>query len=122
MTFQGMLKILVNDYKRQYVSLAADRSPSNLSLQEEKMVSITDELARTRNELQVVKEKLLNVTDFHPRDHRTFLFHLQLQLGESPPASTPSPTISLFVQYNGFFNELRDIWQTMTIKDLLVRT
>jgi len=35
--------------------------------------------------------------------------------------SSENSTIPLFVQYNGFFNELCDIHQTITIKELLVR-
>ncbi|CAF3496097.1 unnamed protein product [Rotaria sp. Silwood1] len=91
MTFKGMLKILVNDYKKQY---------------DEKMFSIADELIRTRRELREVKEQLHT-----------------LQLGSSSSSSDIEilavPTISLFIQYKGFFNELCDIRQTMTVKELL---
>ncbi|CAF2575114.1 unnamed protein product [Rotaria sp. Silwood2] len=70
------------------------------------MFSIADELIRTRRELREVKEQLHTI-----------------QLGSDP--SSPDigdlavPTISLFVQYKGFFNELCDIRQTMTVKELL---
>jgi hypothetical protein len=39
----------------------------------------------------------------------------------SDNCNTPTPTINLFVQYNGFFNKLCAIPLTMTIEDLLVR-
>ncbi|CAF0978151.1 unnamed protein product [Adineta ricciae] len=91
MTFKGMLKILVNDYKKQ---------------QEQKMVSIVDELVRTRNELKEVKERLHNLQLTSPSSSE---FH-----------SEPVPVLSLFVQYNGLFNELCHIKQTMTITELLI--
>ncbi|CAF3531012.1 unnamed protein product [Rotaria sordida] len=88
-----MLKILINDYRKQH---------------EEKMFSIVQELMKTRRELREVKEQL-----------RT------LQLNDTKTSSNhsniPEETISLFVQYNGFFNQLRDIRQTMTVKELLAK-
>ncbi|CAF1094285.1 unnamed protein product [Adineta ricciae] len=91
MTFKGMLKILVNDYKKQ---------------QEQKMVSVVDELVRTRKELKEVKERLRNLELTSPSSSE---FH-----------SEPVPILSLFVQYNGFFNELCNIRQTITITELLI--
>lgn len=49
---------------------------------------------------------------------------VQLQASQrsaSTDSQSDASTISLFVQYNGFFNQLCDIRQTMTIEELLVR-
>ena len=88
------------------------------------MVSIVDELVRTRRELKEVKERLHNViylVSFQLSD--VFWFQLELT---SPSSSEfhlePVPILSLFVQYNGLFNELCNIRQTMTITELLVST
>ncbi|CAF3396113.1 unnamed protein product [Rotaria socialis] len=93
MTFKGMLKIVVNDFKKQH---------------EEKMFSIANELMKTRRELKDVKEQLRA---------------LQLNQSTSSPdiASLAGPTISLFVQYYEFFNELCDFQQTMTVNQLLIK-
>jgi hypothetical protein len=49
---------------------------------------------------------------------------LQLQSDPTLSTSTDSersvPTISLYVQYNGFFNQLCDLRQTTTIEELFV--
>ncbi len=56
----------------------------------------------------------------------SYYWILQLQFPDSDAASpsencnTSGTTISLFVQYNGFFNQLCDIQETMTIESLLV--
>ncbi|CAF1276715.1 unnamed protein product, partial [Rotaria sordida] len=75
---------------------------------DEKMFSIADELVKTRRELREVKEQLHT---------------LQLGSGSSSPdiESPVVPTISLFIQYKGFFNELCEIRQTMTVKELLIK-
>ncbi|CAF2110759.1 unnamed protein product [Rotaria magnacalcarata] len=93
MTFKGMLKIVVNDFKKQH---------------EEKMFSIANELMKTRRELKDVKEQLRA---------------LQLNSSTSSPdiTSLDGPTISLFVHYYEFFNELCDFQQTITVNQLLIK-
>ncbi|CAF2398392.1 unnamed protein product [Rotaria sp. Silwood2] len=72
------------------------------------MFSIVQELMKTRRELREVKEQLR-----------------ALQLSETKALSSngniPIEAISLFVQYNGFFNQLCDIPQTMTVGELLAK-
>ncbi|CAF4523695.1 unnamed protein product [Rotaria sp. Silwood1] len=88
-----MLKILINDYRKQH---------------EEKMFSIVQELMKTRRELREVKEQL-----------RTFQMSDTIALSNN--RTIPVKTISLFVQYNGFFNQLCDIPHTMTVGELLAK-
>jgi hypothetical protein len=86
------------------------------------MFSIVDELIRTRHELREVQEKLHRVRQYSRHRLHSLLF----QLAFSSQARCYSlldvsmPTISLYVQYNGFFNKLCEIRRTMTIRELLV--
>ncbi|CAF4154516.1 unnamed protein product [Rotaria magnacalcarata] len=93
MTFKGMLKILINDYRKQH---------------DAKMFSLVQELIKTQRELRDVKEQLQALqtddagTSFSKR-------------------RVPVQTVCLFVQYNGFFNQQCELRHTMTIGELLVR-
>ena len=78
------------------------------------MVSLVQELIKTQRELRQVKEQLRAVNNRITLFFLIIFILLQMQ-------SSENSTIPLFVQYNGFFNELCDIHQTITIKELLVR-
>lgn len=86
------------------------------------MFSIADELIRTRHELREVKEKLHRVCRCSRNRRHSLLFQLAFS-SKARCYSLPDvsvPTISLFVQYNGFFNKLCEIRRTMTIRELMV--
>ena len=86
------------------------------------MFSIADELIRTRRELREVKEKFHRVRECSRNDRHSRLFQLafsSMARSYSLP-NVSAPTISLYVQYNGFFNQLCEIPCTMTIRELLV--
>ncbi|CAF0730923.1 unnamed protein product [Adineta steineri] len=95
-TPSGMLKILISDYQKQ---------------NEEKMYPIVQELVKAQRELREVKGQLKNL-----QSHDTIS-----SSSSSDNCDSDVSTISLFVQYNGFFNQLLDIQQTMTIENLLVK-
>lgn len=82
------------------------------------MVSLVQELIKTQRELRQVKEQLRAVNN---RITRFFFLCFLLIFICFQMQSSENSTIPLFVQYNGFFNELCDIRQTITIKELLVR-
>ena len=66
MTFKGMLKIVMNDYRKQQVGFLAAfvrrHRSTCLSFQEERMFSVVGELMRTRQELLDVQAQLRRVS------------------------------------------------------------
>ena len=81
----------------------------------------TDEnTARTARSSRATSMRKYAVENVHPH---SFVFP-QLQSDQTFSTSTDSepsvPTISLYVQYNGFFNQLCDLRQTTTIEELFV--
>ncbi len=89
------------------------------------MFSIAEELMKTRRELRELKEQLHTVSQLNTSKQNFGFFFIQLQSDGIPPSSeilnmSPISTISLFVQYNGFFNESCDILRTMTVEELMV--
>ncbi|CAF1019697.1 unnamed protein product [Adineta steineri] len=75
------------------------------------MYPIVQELVKAQRELREVKGQLKNL-----QSHDTIS-----SSSSSDNCDSDVSTISLFVQYNGFFNQLLDIQQTMTIENLLVK-
>jgi hypothetical protein len=81
------------------------------------MFGIVQDLMKTRQELRKVKEQLHTVGyNWKLWFFSSFSF-IQLQVNDT----IPTPTIDLFVQYNGFFNQLCYIGKKMTVEELLVR-
>ncbi|CAF0809018.1 unnamed protein product [Adineta ricciae] len=88
-----MLKILINDYQKQH---------------EEKFYPVVQELLKAQRELQEVKGKLEELQS-------------RGMASSSSDLQTLPSTITLFVQYNGFFNQLCDIQKSMTTENLLIK-